>query len=181
MAQLREAMRLKPGDPETEYNLAMGLNQKGEWNEAAQLFAKITPTKPQDANLYSEFGLALTHLGRTREATACYAHALLVQPDLPAALDRLAWILVTDPDEKIRNGAEALPMAERACQLTERKDPEKLLTLAAAYAENGDFAHAMETTRKAADLSAGNKELVTKCQQLTEAFKEAKPWRQGKG
>jgi len=72
-------------------------------------------------------------------------------------------------------------MAERACQLTERKDPEKLLTLAAAYAENGHFADAMETTRKALDLSGGNKALAAKCQQLTAAFKAAKPWRQGKG
>ena len=180
VAQLREALRLKRSDPETEYNLAMGLNQQSQWNEAALLFARIAPARPQDANLYCEYGLALSNLGRTREAMRCYAHALLIQPDLPAALDRLAWILVTDPDPSIRNGAEALPMAQRAYELTGMKDAEKLLTLAAAYAENGRFAEAAETVKKTEQLPKMNQPFNSMAQRMLEAFRSEKPWREEK-
>lgn len=182
VAELRKALNLKPGDAETQYNLALGLNQQQQWKEASQFFAKIAPGKPQDANLYCEFGLALTHLGRTREAMSRYAHALLVQPDLPAALDRLSWILATNPDPQLRNGTEALRMAERACELTERKDAEMLRTLAAAYAEAGRFPQAIDTAQQARDLAASvrRKDLAAECHGMLEMFKAAKPWRQDK-
>jgi hypothetical protein len=54
-------------------------------------------------------------------------------------LDELAWLLATYPDSKSRDGSDAVRLAERACVLTERRIPALLDTLAAAYAEAGDF------------------------------------------
>ena len=58
-------------------------------------------------------------------------------------LDELAWLLATYPDSKSRDGAEAVRLAERACDLTERRILALLDTLAAAYAETGDFPRAI--------------------------------------
>jgi tetratricopeptide (TPR) repeat protein len=178
--QLRQAFRVNPSDPQTQYNLAMALNQQQAWSEASQFFSKLAPANLQDANLYCQFGLALGHTGKTREAMSAYAHALLLQPDFPQALDQLAWILSTDSHPEFRNGPQAVAMAERACELTGKKDPETLKTLAAAYAEAGRFLDAVPTAHNAWDLAshAGQRGVAAKCQKLLESFKEEKPWRE---
>ena len=118
---LREAVRLVPGDAESQYNLAVALNQQENWKEAAAIFTRLAPGRPNDAKLHCEFGLALAHLGQTREAMSHYARALRLQPDFPEALERLAWIAATDPRPELRNGTEAVNMAQRACELTGNK------------------------------------------------------------
>jgi hypothetical protein len=64
-------------------------------------------------------------------------------------LDELAWLLATYPDSSSRDGGEAVRLAERACTLTNRRVPALLATLAAAYAENGDFSRAVANGEEA--------------------------------
>jgi tetratricopeptide (TPR) repeat protein len=180
VTELQAAVRLRPGDVESQYNLALALNQAEQWNEAAEIFARLAPGRPNDTRLHCEFGLALAHLGKTREAQSHYAHALIAQPDLPEALDRLAWIAATDPRPEFRNGVEAAHLAERACELTRRQQPEMLLTLAAAYGETGRFADAIRTAEEAQALARtrGRQELAARCRSLLEVLKSGQPWRE---
>jgi len=176
---LREALKLKPENAESQFNLALALNQQEQWSEAAELFKKTAGSHPADPKAHSEFAVALAQLKRTREAMSEYAAALLIQPDYPDALDGLAWILSTDANADFRNGTEAVKMAERACALTGRNDPVKLKTLAAAYAETGNFAGAINTARAAKDLavSANRQDLANECQRMLESFQRAEQWR----
>jgi tetratricopeptide (TPR) repeat protein len=178
-AQLHEALRLNPGNAETQLNLALALNQQEKWREAADLFGKTTANFSSDANAHYQFGLALQHLRKTRDAMGQFASALLIQPDFPDALAALSWILATSPAPEFRNGAEAVRMAERACDLTARKDPRKLKTLAAAYAEAGRFPEAAAAAETAQTLvsASGRTELVGECKLMAASFKSAKPWR----
>ena len=64
-------------------------------------------------------------------------------------LDELAWLFATYPDSNARGGAEAVRLAERACALTDRRVPALLATLAAAYAEGGDFPGSIPTGEEA--------------------------------
>ena len=177
--QLRAAMRLNPTNSETQLNLAFALNQQQQWPEAAELFSKIMRGDLPDPNAHYEFAVALARLKRTREARGQYASALLLQPDFPAALDGLAWILSTDANPDFRNGTEAVKMSERACELTGRQDPVKLKTLAAAYAETGRFGEATNTLRTAKDLAAkaNRQELVKECSLMLEHFERSESWR----
>ncbi len=75
------------------------------------------------------------------------------RPDDVAALNDLAWTLATDPDSSMRSGAEAVATARRAAQLSKGQEPAILATLAAAYAEAGQFFEAVETARKALRLA----------------------------
>ena len=179
VAQLREALHLKPGDLESQINLAQALVQQEQWAEAADLFAKTVTPATTDPHVHCQFATALAHLRRTRDAMSRYAIALLLQPDQPAALDGLAWILATDAAPAIRNGTEAVGMSERACALTGRNDPAKLKTLAAAYAEAGRFPEAAATAQTAHDLAtqAARKGLADECLLMIEQFKAGKPWR----
>jgi hypothetical protein len=74
---------------------------------------------------------------------------LRLLPDLIEALKNLAWIWATHPDERYRNGAGAVRLAEQAVRLTQAKDAGALDALGAAYAESGDFAQALATSDRA--------------------------------
>jgi tetratricopeptide (TPR) repeat protein len=180
VAQLQEALRLRPGDTETQLNLALGLADQQQWNEAADLFAKTVTTATSDPNIHYRFAVTLAHLHKTREAMSQFASALLLRQDLPDALNGLSWILATDPDPQLRNGPQAVAMAERACELTGRKDPDKLKTLAAAYAETGQFSHAIVDAQAALDIASKNglKEMTDECRLMLGAFRTGKPWRE---
>ena len=78
---------------------------------------------------------------------------LRARPDDVALLDDTARVLATNPNASIRNGAEAVELAQRAAQLSDRREPAILGTLAAAYAEAGRFSEAVQTARKALDLA----------------------------
>lgn len=71
-------------------------------------------------------------------------------PQLEAdSLNQRAWYLATFPVEAVRNGKQALADAARAVQLS--NDANHRDTLAAAYAEIGDFENAMREQQRAID------------------------------
>jgi Flp pilus assembly protein TadD len=124
--------------------------------------------------------MVLDRLGRTREAIAEYQLALSLNPKLPDVLNNLAWILATRPDAEVRNGGQAVRLAEQACLLTGYRNVMIVGTLGAAYAEAGRFEEAMATARKveALALADGNKELAEKNHKLAELFRSRQPFRE---
>jgi tetratricopeptide (TPR) repeat protein len=176
-AQLREALRLNPTNAETMFNLGLALNQQAQWGEAAGLFSKTVGPESPDPKAHYEFGRALAHGKKTREAMREFASALLLQPDFPDALDALAWILSADAEAANRNGTQAVAMAGRACELTANRDAEKLKTLAAALAESGDFEGAKKTINLALTM-AGDEESKGLSRRMAESFAQGKPWRE---
>lgn len=180
IAHLRQALRLNPENRETLINLAMALNQRENWPEAEALFAKIVPSGISDPNILFQYGKSLAHQGKSRAAASQFASALLGQQDFPPALDALSWILSTSKDSQLRNGTEAVKMAERAVELTRHQDPNKIKTLAAAYAENNRFDDAVKTAVSAAELAAKLQQtnLVAELIAMHADFSQSKPWRE---
>lgn len=100
--------------------------------------------------------VAHTNLGNllpAREAIPHYEKALQIAPHTALPLNNLAWIRATSPDPFQRDGAKALEMAKEANQLSGGTDPVFVRTLAAAFAENGQFAEAIETAQRALPLA----------------------------
>jgi len=89
------------------------------------------------------------------EAVAGLRRSLELAPDQPEALDQLAWLLVDAADPTLRNPAEAVELAERACALTRFQEPSLLATLAAAHAATGDTPRAAAVVRRALALARG--------------------------
>jgi hypothetical protein len=112
---------------------------------------------------------------------AQYAQALLLKSDYPEALDRLSWILATDPRPEFRNGTEAVRMATSACELTGYKDPGMILTLAAAFAETGSFSEAERLVELAIRVSkdSGPTNDLHHSELMQRQFRGKLPWRDG--
>jgi Flp pilus assembly protein TadD len=132
--------------------------------------------------LHATLALLLTEQKRTSEAIRHYREALRLYPDTPEVLNNLAWILATDPQAENRNGAEAARLAERACELTKRKQAGYVGTLAAALAEAGRFEEAVRTGEEAAALadSSGNTQLAKTNRKLVELYRAGHPYREQK-
>lgn len=96
----------------------------------------------------------------------------------PEVLNNLAWRLATSSDPAVRNGDQAVRLAENACAQTGYHETVMIGTLAAAYAEAGRFDDAMATAQKACALaSASNQpELLKINQQLLELYRQHQPY-----
>ncbi len=133
-----------PDQAEAQYNLASALLRKGRTDEAIEHLQKTLQLAPENADAHANLGSAFLAKGRPREAGAEYQNALRISPENVAALSNLAWLLATSSDSSLRNGSEAVRLAERADAASSRSDkhPTVLRILAAAYAEAGQFAEA---------------------------------------
>ncbi len=74
-----------------------------------------------------------------------------LQPHDVGILNNYAWVLATAPEDKLRDGHRAVALATDACRQTEYKQDYILSTLAAAYAETGDFESARKWSAAAVD------------------------------
>ena len=105
--------------------------------------------------------------------------AVRLETDWPDGLNSLSWMLATNHDARLRDGAAAVRFAERACQLTEYKDAAILDTLAAAYAEAGRFPEAVATLTKALELLTPRQDsLAEDLRGRFELYQAGKPYRE---
>ena len=164
IGRYKACLAVKPDQEEAQYNLASALLRKGRTDEAIVEYQKVLQMHPDNADAHANLGSALLAKGRVRDAIAEYTKALQNSPENLAALSNLAWLLATSGDPSLRNGSEAVRLAERADSASSRSDthPTVLRILAAAYAEAGQFAEAKETAQHALEAAniQGNTTLV---------------------
>ncbi len=110
------------------------------------------------ARAYYERGRSVKHRGGGYgEAISDYETAVRIDRDYARAFSDLAWLRAACPTAEFRDGAKAIENATKACELTDWKDNRYVGTLAAVYAEVGDFATAVKWQKKATDLLTEDK------------------------
>ncbi len=117
-------------------------------------------------------------IGKHAEAIDDYNEALKIKTDDPDVLNNLAWVLATSPDDKLRDGKRAVELANKAADLTEHQKAHILSTLAAAYAETGDFDNAKKWSQKAVDLGSEDLDTNEQLKKELASYGEKKPWRE---
>ena len=153
IAQYQRALQINPDLADVQNNLGSALSQQGKVDEAIVHFQKALRIKPDLAEACYNLGNAFRLKGRMDEAIADYQKALQIKPGYVEALNNLAWVLATCPQASLRNGSQAVELAERANQLTGGGNPIVLGTLAAAYAEIGQFPKAVKIAQRALQLA----------------------------
>ncbi len=107
----KEALKIRPDFTEAHYNFGNALLAQGKLSEAAAQYSDAVRLQPDYMEAHINLAIVLTQLGKAREAVEHYRTALRLNPHTPLALRKLSWILATNPDPKLRDGAEAVRLA----------------------------------------------------------------------
>jgi len=84
------------------------------------------------------------HKGQPDKAISDLNESIRLDSNGANSYNNLAWILATCPTDSVRNGKQAVQAATKACELTQWNNAHSLGTLAASYAETGDFDQAVK-------------------------------------
>ena len=153
IAEFKHSLALNPNNAKAYYNLGAAYEEKGLLDNAISDYKKALAINPYYAKAHYRLGSALKTRGKLKEAISAYHKVIRIEQDNHEVYNELAWIYATSPDGKIRNGAKAVALATKACELTGFKKAEVLDTLAAAYAEQGNFEKAIDYQERAIKLS----------------------------
>jgi tetratricopeptide (TPR) repeat protein len=148
-----KAVKLRPDYGDPYFNLGSVLFQQGRVDDAMAQWEKALGTQPHDAAFHALLGDAFLRAGSQKVAIAEYEHAARISAQDPLGCNNLAWLLATSSDASIRDGNRAMELAKEAVRLSRGKDPNYLRTLAAAYAEIGQFSEAIATAEQAMQIA----------------------------
>lgn len=171
--QYHHALRITPDYADADKNLNLSLRALA----ATKFGQRSIPNKiaSDNALMHASLGDACRVRKDFEQAIQHFTWSLNIKPNLPSVLNNLAWIRATHPNAKLRNGTHAVELAERCCKLSNYQLGATLDTLAAAYAEEGQYDTAIKWQKKLIELTplAGRGKMQTRL----ELYKTRKPYR----
>lgn len=176
----RHALAIRPEYADAHANFGAALARLGRLAEATEQYTNALRIKPQVAETHHSLGRVLYHQGQVEESLHHFSEAVKCKPDWAQPLNDAAWILAAAAEAHLRNGQQAVQLAERANELTGRTKPNFLGTLAAAYAEAGRFRDAVLTAEMSARLAdeAGLEEFAAQTRTRLELYRAERPYRE---
>jgi Flp pilus assembly protein TadD len=156
LAQYRRALDVDPTYAEAHSNLSTVLLYLGRSDEAFEHARRAVDLKPDFPAAHYNLARVMIVRDQPQEAGSHFAEALRLRPEWPAALKDYAWMLATHPDSQVRNPPQAIGLATRAVDLTNRQQAALLDVLAAAYAAQERFDEAIANAQAALDLLRGS-------------------------
>jgi len=176
----RDWVTVSPYDAAAHSALGTALAESHDFVSAAQHVGYVMMLRPEVEQAHAQLRQILLSMAKEPDGLERLRDIAANAPDSPRMLDELAWLLATYPDSKSRDGSEAVRLAERACALTERRIPALLDTLAAAYAEGGDFPRAISVAEEALNdaHSSGDNDAVKLSEIILRSLRGSLPYRQ---
>ncbi len=185
-----EAEKLFAGENTKLYSVWQSI-EEGRLKDAVQLIEELRSSK--DAETAARIEGAVKWLrkayynaaqdmivdGKFAEAISDYEEAVRVDPGYAPAFDGLAWLRATCLAAEFRDGDKAVEQATKACELTDFKNAHYVGTLAAAYAEAGDFDAAIKWQKETIDLLTEKQEyLRADFEERLKLYQSGKPYRE---
>jgi tetratricopeptide (TPR) repeat protein len=176
VADCNAAIRERPGDAELFQWRGYAFGMKREHDKAVADFEEVIRLNPKDPAPRTQRRKAWMKNGDWDKIAAEWEAALNDGSATAATFNELAWLRATCPVEKYRNGQQAVEYATKACKLTAWKDANYLDTLAAAYAEVGDFDKAVEWQKNGMNLAPADEK--ADYESRLKLYLDKKPYRQ---
>ncbi|MBN2562894.1 MAG: tetratricopeptide repeat protein [Phycisphaerae bacterium] len=173
-----EALRHDPHNAASHYGLGELLARQGRLEEAVRHLSLAVQIEPDYASAHYSLGKVMFSLNRIDESIRHLSLAVQYAPDDSEMLRDFAWILVTAPDPSRRDGARAVQLAKRSCELTKYRQVEPLDVLGVCYAETGQFAEAVRSAEKALQLAiaSGNQLVTERIRERIALYKRGMPY-----
>lgn len=176
LADLRLLLRNDPKNVGLRMQIAAVYVADNRPSMAIDMYDRLIEDDDEDWEAYRGRGDAKLGQGKHSEALEDYKVAIKGMPNDTGLLNNYAWVLATSTYDEVRNGKQAIELAEKACKLTKYEAAHILSTLAAGYAELGDFDKAIEWSNKAVELGEG--EVGEQLAEELVNYKARKPWRE---
>jgi tetratricopeptide (TPR) repeat protein len=149
----QKALEIQPGQAEARYNLGNALASRGRLDEAISQYRKAVAIAPTFASAQANLAVAEAEREGILKGLAERRESLRSRPNDAAILNDIAWTLATNPNASVRDGAEAITLAQRALKLSGGGKAAFLDTLGAAYAEAARFHDAIQAAQGAIELA----------------------------
>ena len=176
---LDEAIVLRPQDAALYYDRGRAWHKKRGYDKAIDDFSQAIVLRPYYALAFASRGATWNAKNAYDKALADFNTAIRLEPDHPRGYNARAWLQATCPDPKHRSGTSTVESATKACELSAWKGAQSLDTLAAAYAETGDFDAAVKWESKAVEVSHDERNIKAYRDRL-KLYGEKKPYHQSK-
>jgi protein O-mannosyl-transferase len=176
--QWQKTLVIQPDYMAALNNLGNAFLNNGQISNAIGYFEKAVKADPNSAEAENNLGTAFIENEEATQAIPCLRQALKNQPDFVPAQNNLAWVLATCPKPELRNGVEALELAQSADRLAGNHNPLILRTLAAAYAENGQFTNAVKVVHQALKLLPPDDGLAANLEEQLQLYESGLPFRE---
>ncbi len=150
-------------------------NSLREMEKAHADFDEAVRVNPELEVAYVNRGSFMKSLEKYGEALEDFRTAIRLNPNRAASLNEIASILAGAPDPQFRDGREAVQFATLACSLTDYKNHEYLGTLAAAYAESGDYETAIEWQTKSVETAPEDAKMEAR--ERLKKYQQGEPYR----
>lgn len=156
---------------------AASLINEGEGKKALPLISRSVTKNPRSAYAHLRVGHAFFSLGQYDRAIIAYDRAILLRPNDPQIMGSMSYLRCSCPDQKYRNGAEALKMARRCCDITENRKPSFLMLFACSQAECGNYDLAVRSAENALKIAGPDFHLRKEYERRRDLFRHGKPYR----
>ncbi|MBN2296725.1 MAG: tetratricopeptide repeat protein [Pirellulales bacterium] len=178
--ELKTILKKEPDNLAVQLQLGMIYGMQNKLQKSIEVYSNILAKNPNNVDSLVSRASAYLSLGDHAKSIADYEKALKLVPEHSGMLNNFAWVLATSPEDKLRDGKRAIELAKKACELTEYKQAHILSTLAAAYAESGNFKEALKWSKKAVELgnTDKNKEIQEALAKELKSYEKGKPWRE---
>jgi tetratricopeptide (TPR) repeat protein len=176
IADYDESLQLDPEDKSGYFLKALTLSDMGDYSNAIANLTTYLKFNPEDAEAYDNRGWCRTELGDYQGALSDSRRAIALDPKSPEAYNNFAWLLAVCPDARFRNGPQAVEYAKKSCALGNWQDPSCIDTLAAAYAEAGDFREAIKWEKQA--LKSMPAEDLAESRKALRGYEQHQPYRE---
>lgn len=179
LEDFNKAVKVNPRSSGAYQLRGAAYSERGDKDKALADFEEAIKITPNDPAIYLTRAQLFLFENEPENAISDYIEVLRLAPDYAGANNDYAWTLATNPKDSVRDGDKAVELAEKACKLTEYKHAGTVDTLAAAYAEKGEWESAVKWQEEAVKL--GEKEQpddVPGMKERLSLFKEKKPFRE---
>lgn len=172
-----EAIRLNPRDARALAFRGYAFAMEGELDKAIKDYDDAIRVNPKESTTFHNRGHAYEKKGQFARALDDFTEALRLNPKDYQAYGEIGSIRACSADASFRNGTEAVEAATKACKMSGWKDCSAIDTLAAAYAEDGNFALARKYQKQALGM-APNAEKRSEMQKRLALYEQGLPFHQ---